>query len=50
MRRIIDFLDGVRYTCGAQMENVADYTYVVVPKDVELTGDLFNKIDTTNLN
>lgn len=49
MRRIIDFLDGVRYTCGAKMENVADYTYVVVPKDVELTGDLFNKIDTTNL-
>lgn len=49
MRRIIDFLDGVRYTCGAKMESVADYTYVVVPKDVELTGDLFNNIDTTNL-
>lgn len=49
VRRIIDFIDGVRYTCGAKMEIVADYTYVVVPKDVELTGDLLSQIDTSNL-
>lgn len=49
VRRIIDFLDGVRYTCEAKMEIVADYTYVVVPKDVELTGDLFSQIDTGSL-
>ena len=48
-RRIIDFLDGVRYTCGAKMEIVADYTYVVVPKDVELTGDLFSQIESNNV-
>lgn len=49
VRRIIDFLDGVRYTCEAKMEIVADYTYVVVPKDVELSGDLFSQIDTRGL-
>ena len=49
VRRIIDFLDGVRYTCEAKMEIVADYTYVVVPKDVELSGDLFSQIDTSSL-
>ncbi|MDD6022403.1 MAG: cell division protein SepF [Acutalibacteraceae bacterium] len=49
VRRIIDFIDGVRYTCEAKMEIVADYTYVVVPKDVELTGDLLSQIDTSNL-
>jgi len=47
-RRIIDFLDGVRYTCDAKMEIVADFTFVVVPKDVELTGDLFSQIDTSS--
>lgn len=49
VRRIIDFIDGVRYTCEAKMEIVADYTYVVVPKDVELTGDLLSQIDTSSL-
>lgn len=49
VRRIIDFLDGVRYTCEAKMEIVADYTYVVVPRDVELSGDLFSQIDTGSL-
>lgn len=49
VRRIIDFVDGVRYTCEAKMEIVADYTYVVVPKDVELTGDLLSQIDTSSL-
>lgn len=49
VRRIIDFIDGVRYTCDAKMEIVADYTYVVVPKDVELTGDLLSQIDTSDL-
>ena len=49
VRRIIDFLDGVRYTCEAKMEIVADYTYVVVPRDVELTGDLFSQLDTGSL-
>lgn len=49
VRRIIDFIDGVRYTCEAKMEIVADYTYVVVPKDVELAGDLLSQIDTSNL-
>lgn len=49
VRRIIDFLDGVRYTCEAKMEIVADYTYVVVPKDVELSGDLFSQIETGSL-
>lgn len=50
VRRIIDFLDGVRYTCGARLEIVADFTYVLVPKDVEVSGDLFdNQFDTNGL-
>ncbi len=44
-RRIIDFIDGVRYTCGAKIKTVADYTYLVVPEYIELTGDLFKKIN-----
>lgn len=49
VRRIIDFLDGVRYTCRAQLEIVDDSIYVLAPKDVELTGDLLSQIDTSNL-
>ncbi len=49
LRRIIDFIDGVRYTNKAKMETVADYTYVVVPKDVEMTGDLLSQLDTGNM-
>lgn len=48
-RRIVDFIDGVRYTCGAQMESIADYIYVLFPSDIELTGDLLNQIDTGDI-
>ena len=45
-RRVIDFLDGVRYTCNARIELIADRTYVIVPETVELSGDFLSQVDT----
>ncbi|MCQ2462829.1 MAG: cell division protein SepF [Clostridia bacterium] len=49
-KRVIDFLDGVRYTCNARIESIADLTYVILPETVELTGDFSSQVDTNGLN
>ena len=49
-KRVIDFLDGVRYTCNARIESIADLTYVILPDTVELTGDFSSQVDTNGLN
>lgn len=48
-KRVIDFLDGVRYTCNAQIEAIADLTYVILPETVELKKDFSSQVDTEGL-
>lgn len=39
IRRIIDFLSGVAFAIGGKLNRVANSTYVITPKNVELSDD-----------
>ncbi len=39
IRRIIDFLSGVTFAIGGSLKRVANSTYVITPKNVELSND-----------
>ena len=38
-RRIIDFLSGVAYANRGKIKRVATNTYIIIPSNVDLTGD-----------
>jgi cell division inhibitor SepF len=38
-RRILDFLSGVAYANNGKIKRVATNTYIVIPSNVDLTGD-----------
>jgi cell division inhibitor SepF len=38
-RRILDFLSGVAFAIGGNLNRVANSTYVITPKNVELSDD-----------
>lgn len=38
-RRIIDFLSGVAYAKNGKIKRVATNTYIIIPNNVDLTGD-----------
>lgn len=38
-RRIIDFLSGVAYANGGKIKRVATNTYIIIPYNVNLSGD-----------
>ncbi len=39
-RRIVDFLMGAAYANGGSMKKVANSTFIIVPKTVDLSGEL----------
>ena len=39
IRRIIDFLSGVAFAIDGSIKRVANSTYVITPKNVEVSGD-----------
>lgn len=39
-RRIIDFISGAAYANGASIKKVANSTFIVVPSDVDVMGEL----------
>ena len=39
VRRIIDFLSGVAFAIDGSIKRVANSTYVITPKNVEVSGD-----------
>lgn len=39
-RRIIDFLSGVTYANKGNIRKIANATYIIVPTDVDVTGEL----------
>ncbi|MCQ2514651.1 MAG: cell division protein SepF [Ruminococcus sp.] len=38
-RRILDFLSGVAYANSGKIKRVATNTYIIIPNNVDLTGD-----------
>ena len=38
-RRILDFLSGVAYANNGKIKRVATNTYIIIPSNVDLTGD-----------
>lgn len=38
-RRIVDFLNGVAYSIDGEIKPVANNTFIIVPKDVSITGE-----------
>ena len=46
-RRIIDFLSGVAYANKGNIKKVANSTFIIVPRDVDVAGELlFDDFDT----
>ncbi len=39
-RRLLDFFSGVAYANGAQVKRVANSTYIITPKSVDIMGDM----------
>ncbi len=47
-RRIIDFLSGVAYANKGNIKKVANSTFIIVPRDVDVSGELmFDEYDDT---
>ena len=44
-RRVLDFLDGVKYVCNSIIENISEHIYLIVPEAAELSGDFFSQVE-----
>ncbi|MCM1149553.1 MAG: cell division protein SepF [Butyricicoccus sp.] len=45
-RRLIDFLSGVTYALDGKIQKAALKTYVIVPKNADLAGDIAGDLET----
>ena len=48
-RRIIDFLSGVAYAQDGRIKKVAVNTYLIIPYNVDLMGDIIDELDNKEL-
>lgn len=49
-KRIIDFLGGVAYAYSGNIKRVAEDTYIVMPSNIDLTGDEFaDEVESDNV-
>ena len=48
-RRVLDFLDGVKYVCNSRIENISGRIFLIVPEMAELSGDFFSQVDASSL-
>lgn len=44
-RRVLDFLDGVKYVCNSRIEPISERMYLIVPEAAELSGDFFSQVE-----
>ena len=44
-RRIIDFLDGITFAVGGQIKKVSALTYLILPKNSEISGDILDELE-----
>ncbi len=48
-RRILDFLSGVAYANNGQIKKVANCTYIIIPYNVGIMGDLIDELENNGL-
>ena len=48
-RRILDFLSGVAYANEGQIKKVANCTYIIIPYNVGIMGDLLDELENNGL-
>lgn len=45
-RRIIDFLSGTAFAVGAKIKRVAISTYIIVPNNADITGEMLDELES----
>ncbi len=48
-RRLLDFLSGVAYANGGSISPLANNTYIIVPFNVDFTGDLADELENNGV-
>lgn len=48
-RRILDFLSGVAYANDGDIKKVANCTYIIIPYNVGIMGDLLDELENNGL-
>lgn len=48
-RRLIDFLSGVAYANNGQIKKVANNTFIIVPYNVNVMGDLLDELESNGV-
>ena len=48
-RRILDFLSGVAYANDGQIKKVANCTFIIIPYNVGIMGDLIDELENNGL-
>lgn len=46
-KRLLDFLSGVAYSIDGQLKRVASNTFVITPRNVDVSGDQMRPVGTT---
>jgi FtsZ-interacting cell division protein YlmF len=42
MRRLLDFLSGVAFCIGGQLQQIGTRTYIITPPSIDVTGEQFD--------
>ena len=48
-RRLIDFLSGVAYANNGQIKRVATSTFIIIPYNVDIMGDLIDELENNGV-
>ena len=46
--RLIDFLGGVAYAADGDLKRIANTTYIIVPVNVDISGDMIEELGSNN--
>lgn len=46
--RLIDFLGGAAYVAGGELKRIANTTYIIVPYNVDITGDVIDELGSSS--
>lgn len=46
--RLIDFLGGAAYVAGGELKRIANTTYIMVPYNVDITGDVIDELGSSS--
>ena len=46
--RLIDFLGGVAYAADGDLKRIASTTYIIVPVNVDISGDMIEELGNSN--